>query len=96
MKKPTIKCAILTAIIISLTACGNSMSNDKPNNTPENASKIEYSYIPEYTELGGGEFTSFQDIQFEVDTFEEKICSDKDIGVVVAEYGTVITDTLYG
>ena len=57
-------CAVFTAAAIFLAACGNSAPENKQDNTLENAPKIEYSYIPEYTELGGGEFTSFQDIQF--------------------------------
>lgn len=64
MKKTTIKCAVLTAVVILLAACGNSGDSGKQDNAPENTPKVDYSYIPEYTELGGGEFTSFQDIQF--------------------------------
>lgn len=64
MKKKRLRCAIFTVIAILLAACGNNGDSNPQNIASTAAPETDYSYIPEYTELGGGEFTSFQDIQF--------------------------------
>lgn len=64
MKKEQLGCAILAVMAILLAACGNSGDNNTRSIASVAASESDYSYVPEYTELGGGEFTSFQDIRF--------------------------------
>lgn len=63
-KKRIMECVIMTAVVILLAACGKSENGDKQGNSSENTPETDYSYVPEYTKLGGGEFTSFQDIRF--------------------------------
>ena len=52
------------AAAISLAACGKDKTNGGLGNASANAPETDYAYVPEYTPLGGGEFTSFQDVCF--------------------------------
>ncbi len=63
-KKVTIMCAAFTAAALLLAACGQDGDGGGQENVSDSAVETDYSYVPEYTELGGGEFVSFQDIQF--------------------------------
>lgn len=60
MKKGTIASVLCVAAALLFAACGKS-GND---NATGNSSEVEYAYVAEYTEMGGGDWTNFFDIQF--------------------------------
>lgn len=60
MKKGTIVSVLFVAAALLFSACGKSGNDNVTENSPE----VEYAYVSEYTKIGGGAWTSFQDIQF--------------------------------
>lgn len=60
MKKGTIVGVLFAVTALLFSACGKSGNDKVTGNNPE----VEYAYVPEYTKIGGGAWTSFWDIQF--------------------------------
>ncbi|MDE7254504.1 MAG: extracellular solute-binding protein [Acetatifactor sp.] len=60
MKKGTIVSVLFVVTVLLFSACGKS-GNDKVTG---NNQEVEYTYVPEYTKIGGGTWTSFWNIQF--------------------------------
>ncbi|MCM1541628.1 MAG: extracellular solute-binding protein [Blautia sp.] len=66
-RKRVITSIILTAALLLLSACGKASDSNPSGVASVPAPETDYSWLPEYTGLGGGEFTSFQDIRFSGD-----------------------------
>ncbi|MDE7254502.1 MAG: hypothetical protein K2O32_16390 [Acetatifactor sp.] len=64
MKKGTIVSVLFVLTALLFSACGKS-GNDK---VTENSPEVEYAYVPEYTQLGGGSLLYFSYIQFAGDS----------------------------
>lgn len=60
MKKGTMVGVLFAAAALLFSACEKSGNDNVTGHNPE----VEYAYVSEYTKLGGGEWVSFQDIQF--------------------------------
>ena len=60
MRKGTIVSVLFVAAVLLFAACGKGGNDDATENSPE----VEYAYVAEYTKIAGGEWVSFQDIQF--------------------------------
>lgn len=60
--------AILITAVVLLSACGKEQAGNSGEipvgNSGESSAETEYSWRPAYKEMGGSEWTSFQDIRF--------------------------------
>ncbi|MCM1064443.1 MAG: extracellular solute-binding protein [Eubacterium sp.] len=65
-RKRVITFIILAVSLFLLSACGKAGDSDL-SDAAAPAPEADHSYLPQYTELGGGEFISFQDICFSGD-----------------------------